>query len=59
MPLDISRVPTPCYVLEEEKLRANLAILDRVQREEKGREQHARSGRGRRSSEWANSAETL
>lgn len=36
MPLDISRVPTPCYVLEEEKLRANLAILDRVQRESGG-----------------------
>lgn len=26
-------IPTPCYVLEEAKLRANLEILDRVQRE--------------------------
>ena len=33
MPLDISQVPTPCYVLEEERLRTNLAIMDRVQRE--------------------------
>ena len=33
MPLDFSQVPTPCYVLEEERLRANLAIMDRVQRE--------------------------
>jgi carboxynorspermidine decarboxylase len=32
-PLDINLVPTPAYVLEEEKLRHNLAILDRVQRE--------------------------
>jgi carboxynorspermidine decarboxylase len=36
MPLDIARVPTPCYVLEEERLRANLAIMDRVQRESGG-----------------------
>ncbi|MGB5440769.1 MAG: carboxynorspermidine decarboxylase [Gammaproteobacteria bacterium] len=36
MPLDISSVPTPCYVLEEERLRANLAIMDRVQRESGG-----------------------
>ena len=36
MPLDISRLPTPCYVLEEERLRANLAIMDRVQRESGG-----------------------
>ena len=32
-PLDISRVPSPSYVLEEGLLRRNLAILDRVQRE--------------------------
>jgi carboxynorspermidine decarboxylase len=36
MPLDISRVPTPCYVLEEERLSANLAIMERVQRESGG-----------------------
>jgi carboxynorspermidine decarboxylase len=36
MALDISRIPTPCYVLEEEKLRANLAIMERVQRESGG-----------------------
>ncbi|UCZ55587.1 carboxynorspermidine decarboxylase [Desulfurispirillum indicum] len=33
MSLDIAQVPTPCYVLEEEKLQHNLNILDRVQRE--------------------------
>jgi carboxynorspermidine decarboxylase len=33
IPLDIHSVPTPSYVLEESKLRHNLAILDRVQRE--------------------------
>ncbi len=33
VPLDISRVPSPSYVLEEALLRRNLAILDRVQRE--------------------------
>jgi len=37
MTLDISQVPTPCYVLEEDKLRANLAIMERVQRESGGR----------------------
>ena len=31
--LDISRIPTPCYVCEEEKLERNLKILDRVQKE--------------------------
>jgi len=31
--LDISQIPTPCYVCEEEKLERNLKILDRVQRE--------------------------
>ena len=36
MTLDISQIPTPCYVLEEEKLRANLAIMERVQRESGG-----------------------
>lgn len=33
IPLDISQVPSPCYVLEEARLRANLAIMERVQRE--------------------------
>jgi carboxynorspermidine decarboxylase len=33
MPLDIDRIPTPCYVLEEEKLCANLALMARVQQE--------------------------
>ncbi|MET0101792.1 MAG: carboxynorspermidine decarboxylase [Sedimenticola sp.] len=37
MALDITRVPTPCYVLEEEKLRANLALMERVQRKSGGR----------------------
>lgn len=32
-PLDLSQVQTPAYVLEEARLRANLALLDRVQRE--------------------------
>ena len=31
--LDISQIPTPCYVCEEEKLERNLQILDRVQKE--------------------------
>ncbi|WP_456453163.1 carboxynorspermidine decarboxylase [Hydrogenimonas sp.] len=31
--LDISQIPTPCYVCEEELLERNLKILDRVQRE--------------------------
>jgi len=31
--LDISKVPTPCYVCEEELLERNLKILDRVQKE--------------------------
>ncbi len=30
--LDISQIPTPCYVCEEEKLERNLQILDRVQK---------------------------
>ena len=33
IPLDINIVPSPSYVLEEAKLRHNLAIFDRVQRE--------------------------
>lgn len=37
MALDISRIPTPCYVLEEERLRANLALMDRVQRQSGGK----------------------
>lgn len=32
MTLDITRVPSPCYVLEEARLRDNLAIIDAVQR---------------------------
>lgn len=32
-PLDISKPPTPAYVLEEEALKRNLALLDRVQKE--------------------------
>ncbi len=37
MALDIAQVPTPCYVLEEDLLRANLAVMERVQRESGGR----------------------
>jgi carboxynorspermidine decarboxylase len=37
MTLDISRIPTPCYVLEEDRLRANLALMERVQRESGGK----------------------
>jgi carboxynorspermidine decarboxylase len=33
VPLDVSRVPSPSYVLEEALLRRNLAVLDRVQKE--------------------------
>jgi len=33
VPLDISQVQTPAYVLEEAALRRNMAIFDRVQRE--------------------------
>jgi len=33
MSIDISRIPSPCYVLEEEKLVANLELLGRVQTE--------------------------
>jgi carboxynorspermidine decarboxylase len=31
--LDLSRVPTPCYVIDEAAVAANLAVLDRLQRE--------------------------
>jgi carboxynorspermidine decarboxylase len=34
--LDISQVPTPCYVLEEAKLLANLELMQRVQAESGG-----------------------
>ena len=33
VPLDITKVPSPSYVLEEALLRRNLAVLDRVQKE--------------------------
>lgn len=33
MPVDYSRFPSPCYVLEEEKLRKNLALIRQVQDE--------------------------
>ena len=33
MPIDISQIPSPCFVLEESLLRRNLNILDRVQKE--------------------------
>ncbi|MES9873701.1 MAG: carboxynorspermidine decarboxylase [Candidatus Sedimenticola sp. 6PFRAG7] len=35
--MDVSKVPTPCYVLEEARLQANLALMERVQRESGGR----------------------
>jgi carboxynorspermidine decarboxylase len=35
--LDLSRVPTPAYVLEEVRLKDNLRLLDRVQRESGGK----------------------
>lgn len=31
MSIDLSCVPTPCYIVEEEKLKKNLAVLDYVQ----------------------------
>ncbi|WP_027390767.1 carboxynorspermidine decarboxylase [Chrysiogenes arsenatis] len=37
MPLNISSIPTPCYVLEESKLQHNLDILDDVQRRSGGK----------------------
>jgi carboxynorspermidine decarboxylase len=33
MPIDISQIPSPCYVLEERLLRRNLELLNRVQTE--------------------------
>jgi carboxynorspermidine decarboxylase len=36
-PLDIAQVPTPAYVLEEVRLKDNLQLLDRVQRESGGK----------------------
>ncbi|MDT8318040.1 MAG: carboxynorspermidine decarboxylase [bacterium] len=33
MSIDLSRIPTPCYVCEEELLQKNLDLLGRVQRE--------------------------
>jgi carboxynorspermidine decarboxylase len=36
-PLDISQVPTPAYVLEEARLKDNLRLLDRVQKESGGK----------------------
>lgn len=32
MPIDISKIPTPCYVCEEELLQKNLDLLDYVQK---------------------------
>ena len=37
MALDIARIPTPCYVLEEERLRTNLALMERVQQASGGK----------------------
>jgi carboxynorspermidine decarboxylase len=31
--MDISKIPSPCFVLDEARLRANLQLIDRVQRE--------------------------
>ncbi|MGY6554977.1 MAG: carboxynorspermidine decarboxylase [Wenzhouxiangella sp.] len=31
--VDYGRFPSPCYILDEKRLRANLALIDRVQRE--------------------------
>lgn len=33
MPIDFSKLPSPCYICEEELLENNLKILDRVQKE--------------------------
>lgn len=33
MILDIKKVPSPCFVLDEARLRANLQLIDRVQKE--------------------------
>lgn len=31
--MDIKRIPSPCFVLDESRLRANLRLIDRVQKE--------------------------
>ena len=31
--VDFSKIPSPCYVLDEELLEQNLAVIDRVRRE--------------------------
>jgi carboxynorspermidine decarboxylase len=36
-PIDIAQVPTPAYVLEETRLKANLRLLGRIQRESGGK----------------------
>jgi carboxynorspermidine decarboxylase len=33
MAIDHSRFPSPCYILDEARLRANLSLIDRVQKE--------------------------
>ncbi|MEJ1471282.1 MAG: carboxynorspermidine decarboxylase, partial [Candidatus Sedimenticola sp. (ex Thyasira tokunagai)] len=33
MSMDLSRIPSPCYLLEESRLRDNLRLIDKVQRE--------------------------
>ncbi len=33
MPIDYSRIPSPCYVIEEERFRRNLALIKRVSEE--------------------------
>lgn len=33
MSIDLSQIPSPCYLLEEERLLANLKIIERVQKE--------------------------
>jgi carboxynorspermidine decarboxylase len=37
IPIDVSQVPTPAYVLEEARLKGNLQLLDRIQRESGGK----------------------
>jgi carboxynorspermidine decarboxylase len=33
LPIDYSRIPSPCYVIEEERFRRNLALITRVSEE--------------------------
>lgn len=33
MAIDYSRFPSPCYIIDEAKLRANLSLIDKVQKE--------------------------